>query len=140
MNESTWTAERIERLIQMNREGLGGTAIARELGCTRNAVCGKLFRLRTQGQRVRIVKPTAGKPACCKANSTEIPQDKQPDEGGIPFIEAVEANGCLWPTTGGWCGAERSERAYCARHHARAYQKAKTKEKPDDYYYWRGNK
>lgn len=58
-----WTDERIERLKQLAAEGLGARQIAAELGgVTRNAVIGKLHRLKRVGAPPRQVKPVLQKP------------------------------------------------------------------------------
>jgi transcriptional regulator with XRE-family HTH domain len=41
-----WSLDRIERLQRLKREGLTLAAIAREFGVSKNAVAGKLHRLR----------------------------------------------------------------------------------------------
>jgi GcrA cell cycle regulator len=46
-----WTPELIEQLIALAGDGKSSSAIARKIGegCTRNAVCGKIFRLEKVG-------------------------------------------------------------------------------------------
>jgi GcrA cell cycle regulator len=47
-NCATWTSERIELLKRRLHAGLSCGQIAREIGVTRNAVIGKVNRLRLQ--------------------------------------------------------------------------------------------
>ena len=49
---SIWTPELVERLLKLWEQGLSATEIARELGMglTRNAVIGKIHRLRNAGK------------------------------------------------------------------------------------------
>ena len=71
--EPTWTAERIERLIELWEEGVTTAEIGRRIGVTKNAVIGKVHRL---GLVPRVV--------------TEKP---------APRRNVFEFNGpvCMWP-------------------------------------------
>lgn len=44
-----WTEQNVERLKILVREGKTGSQIGKELGCTRNAVIGKIYRLGLKG-------------------------------------------------------------------------------------------
>lgn len=45
--EFKWNDEKVERLKELHKQGLSGSEIAADLGCSsRNAVCGKIDRLR----------------------------------------------------------------------------------------------
>jgi hypothetical protein len=51
MRDFDWTEERVESLIALVKEGRSATEIANTLGCgSRNAVCGKVMRLRDAGR------------------------------------------------------------------------------------------
>ncbi len=60
-----WTEERVEKLKELWAEGLSASEIARVLGgVTRNAVIGKVHRLRLAGRApARRGKPASGSPA-----------------------------------------------------------------------------
>jgi hypothetical protein len=49
-NPTPWTPERVALLLALRRDGASRRAIARELGVTHNAVCGKLHRLRMEAR------------------------------------------------------------------------------------------
>ncbi|HUV32684.1 MAG TPA: GcrA family cell cycle regulator [Devosiaceae bacterium] len=63
-----WTDERVELLKRLWMEGLSASQIAAELGegVTRNAVIGKVHRLKLSGR----AKPTSGVPRARKPRST----------------------------------------------------------------------
>ena len=41
-----WTADRVEQLNRLRADGLSGSQIAVEMGCSRNAVVGMIYRLK----------------------------------------------------------------------------------------------
>jgi GcrA cell cycle regulator len=90
-----WTEERVELLRKLWSEGLSASQIAAQLGSvTRNAVIGKVHRLklagrgRTAAQPARAKKPQAAKPAAARpmrpttpsqgANALQTQFDAQP--------------------------------------------------------------
>ena len=48
----TWTDETIKAMIAMREQGYSATQIAASLGTTRNAVLGKIFRVKADGTEV----------------------------------------------------------------------------------------
>ena len=147
---AAWTPERVERLLALAAEGLSGALIAAELGITRNAVAGKLSRLRgrlkvdTETREVRKPKRTARKrrsPPVKSAPELEIddaptlepePLPAHMDEP-LPSSRLIRngkqlAHHCRWPLGDPrtpefrWCGADREHdrTMYCATHHSLA--------------------
>ncbi len=109
-----WTAERIEMLQSLWREGYSASAIAERLGgISRNAVIGKAHRLLLPSRPSPIKRDERVKPAPAAA-----PQRAQ---GG---------HGCMWPIGDPksaefhFCGEPADPgRPYCAPHCAQAYQR-----------------
>lgn len=65
MASETWTEENIETLKRMYAENYSMSEIARKLGCTRNAVSGKIMRLdlyHTRPCAAVVIKKTLRKP------------------------------------------------------------------------------
>lgn len=48
-----WTPERVETLKALHADGLSASNIANEIGCSRSAVIGKLFRLKLPSTRLK---------------------------------------------------------------------------------------
>jgi GcrA cell cycle regulator len=80
-----WTDQRIERLLELDRDGLSATAIAAELGggVSRNAVIGKLHRL--QGESRRTPRPTG------QQNQRRSTKRAAEPVSSIPPVQAVGA-------------------------------------------------
>jgi GcrA cell cycle regulator len=142
---SSWTPERIERLLALAEEGLSAEGIAERLGgVSRNAVVGKLHRLgkklgllngnpkvpRSKYMAPRKAKPRAPRPRITKPrivhNSPPPLQVTVPTGAGVPFLE-IERHQCRWPLWGDdhpptedkrYCGSPTAEESsYCAWHH-----------------------
>lgn len=56
-----WGEEQVAQLIKLWNENKSHLEIARELGTTRNAVAGKVWRLRNAGVQMRGVGPRSFK-------------------------------------------------------------------------------
>lgn len=151
----TWTPTRIEQARIMWADGKSGSEIAREIGKTRSAVLGQLFRLGLMG------RGRTGKPACqLKANRPRKPRPPQPvrtvaQEAKRP-ARVVEPAPTLQPplnltiydltrldcraiaspdraATTLYCGHPiRPGSAYCPAHHARFHQGATNEAKKTD--------
>lgn len=135
-----WTIERIDILRQRKAEGKSSSAIAAEIGATRNAVIGKWLRIMVkQGYKPKpkIRNMDAPKP---------IPKDREPRlaaPAGIilpailppaprsgPAIGILDVTGCKWAVaeepgligSHAFCNAPRKEgdSRYCPHHAARA--------------------
>jgi GcrA cell cycle regulator len=70
-NRATWSSERIELLKRCFHDGLSCSQIAREMGVTRNAVIGKMNRLRLSRPRPvfveRVERERAARPVQANA-------------------------------------------------------------------------
>jgi len=124
----TWTEERVEILTSLWKEGLSAAEIARELGgVTRNAVIGKIHRLRlsgkapshgaprkkapaarkprtrparrpvTQGATALKAQPHARPAPAPKARPRVATLVKAPQKGKISNIMDLNRNTCRWP-------------------------------------------
>lgn len=134
-----WTEERVNRLKQLWQEGLSASQIAGRLGqgCTRNAVIGKVNRLKLSGRRLytrrndpppiarqrRPKQPRANKPvrndrvtirpepAAVPLRFTAGVWDPLPGSTPLPLAE-LPAGACKWSV--GNPLAPASETRFCA--------------------------
>jgi hypothetical protein len=99
-----WTAETDAMILALDAEGLTRRAIAERLGVTRNAICGKLHRLKPRRETMPdepivdeptepLPGPTLGKwwecPPPEKAKEPEIVDESALEELAIALVEAV---------------------------------------------------
>jgi GcrA cell cycle regulator len=56
---SGWTTERISKLIELHNQGLTASQVGKLMGVSRNAVIGKVSRLRHAGVPALKLKPPA---------------------------------------------------------------------------------
>lgn len=121
--DTIWTSERIERLTDLNTQGYSYQAIAIELACgiTRNAVCGKIFRMKlphtpskevVSGRNKRQKQRPSGLPQrrtssnydilaniAIAASEPGIPEQlkgEEPDGTGIKLVDLLD-NSCRFP-------------------------------------------
>ena len=141
-----WTFRALATLARMAREGSNSTQIAAELGngLTRNAVLGKIHRLRGKGTSLPTsaatpaLKPKAKpkpKPklfapvALTPRPATLTPYDAiDPLTPGLLRMLDLQAHNCRWPLNSAmqgeyyFCGAQVApDRPYCPAHVAVAY-------------------
>ncbi len=135
---TAWTDQRVERLITLWSEGLSAAEIAERLGgVTRNAVLGKLHRLKRLGRRPRMSGP---KPAARlrhrSAAARRPPQaaprpaaKPDPAVGGLaPSLEKLRPHACHWPIGDpraadfAFCGRPAGVGSYCCAHRRVAYR------------------
>lgn len=125
-----WTDERIELLKQRWNKGDSCSAIARELGCGKNAVVGKAHRLKLPRRRVANALPyqtsariRARQNALASAAASAL---------GVALLD-LEPEMCRWPIGEDgehrFCGHPRDNQAvpYCTAHKAIAYVPAAVK-------------
>jgi GcrA cell cycle regulator len=116
MIESFWTPGRAVAVVELAAEGLAPREIGERMGCTRNAVIGRLYRQRRSNAR----KP--------ESESTTI-FDRLPD---------LELSGCRWIVgdvrAGRWsyCGEPVSEPggSWCTKHRKRVFEKRRPNHEP----------
>lgn len=145
---SAWTPERDQALRDLADAGLTSGEIARNIGMSRNAVMGKLWRLgirkgppsvsMEEREKYRPPKPDRNAPvtvAPLKPHAS-IPPRRIPlltlaeDRPKNLQIWELEAHHCKWPMGDPkdadfhCCGAVRKDdkSPYCAYHHERAYR------------------
>lgn len=150
MRLSFWTEERVARFKELHTtSGLSFGQIARELGCSRNAVIGKARRMGLAA-KPRVHNPTSNKPGRrytrapwavphLLANgktrrylpategilSTDLPPEKVANP--VSMVD-LERHHCRWPVSGEprdmlFCGAEAFPKyPYCRHHCAIVYR------------------
>jgi GcrA cell cycle regulator len=141
MSECVWTDERVDRLKSLWREGLSASQVARVLGgVSRNAVIGKLHRLKLTGSRPtlprprRAAPPRAGRPALRltprRLDRLAAPIVSAAPEGPGLFrcFAELKPRCCKWPIGDpagadfSLCGRPTDGRPYCPGHHQLAHQ------------------
>jgi GcrA cell cycle regulator len=143
---SAWTTERETELRRMRAEGQSAGMIARELGVSRNAVCGKIDRLGLTGTKTRLKLPHPPRPEpkirhvipfTPPTKPTEVIMDLA-DEDILPAqrktLMQLRDCHCRWPIghpgAAGFffCGGSiMPGLPYCASHARRAYQPARSR-------------
>jgi len=107
-----WTDERDEELTRLRSSGKSFGAIAKEMGegLTRNAIAGRLHRLKTIGLR-KIKRP----------ETPEIVETKEETPQGPIRLDELTRNTCHAPTRVGsvtmYCGLPTDGTPYCSDHH-----------------------
>lgn len=105
MTGSAWTDERAERLRVMWVAGKSAGDIATAMGISRNAVIGKVHRLKLAARPspIKYRRVTAEADVVCE----DVPADKGPAPRTCRFLsgEALEYNYCAAPVVaaGSWC-------------------------------------
>lgn len=146
----TWNSERVDQLKHFFQAGLSSSQIARELGLTRNAVIGKMYRLGLSRPRDLVVKHVeqkrAGKfasprrrrlsvvtsnqmqPTDCPAPSSLAETIPILDGRGCTLLELGQGR-CRWPIESEssegvfFCGNEPAAGLpYCTGHARLAYR------------------
>jgi len=140
----TWTVERIKQLRSCFAAGLSCSQIADEIGVSRNAVIGKLNRLKLSRFERKTVRPRAPRRKVTLRLVTQHdilsalraepppPVEQKPVEPGPRCSLAELSEGtCRWPISDpgdrdfGFCGcAAVNGLPYCAAHARIAYQPA----------------
>jgi GcrA cell cycle regulator len=122
---SAWTPEKVEELRRLAATTMLYRDIAKALGMSKSAVCGKVRRLKVARPNEVTARGTGGYERQEKARPRSAPIKLGP----------LPAGGCLWPLwdherpTHRYCDAKRKEgRPYCRAHCATAYERPKAKE------------
>ena len=141
-----WTEEKLDLLRERWKEGVSAPAIAREIGATRNAVLGKVFRLRQAGEnmssratpanphRKRKAAKYRGIAKAVKKYRSQTPYlslVSVPAGPGVPFLERRSFE-CAYITEGEGvesicCGSPVAPHSpsYCDGHHAATHRPSK---------------
>lgn len=134
MSASAWNEDRIARLKTLWTDGQSATQVARDLGngITRNAVLGKVHRLRLSADRPTpaaqaVVRPASPPP---RRDAGQAPL-AEVATGGDPCAVTLLAVGrrqCRWPLGDpdaaglNVCGRPVSRGVYCKPHGGMAYR------------------
>ncbi len=138
---SPWTPAKVARLAELWSEGVSASVIAKELGCTRNAVIGKTTRLKIETPVPRggpktphdkispaVIRRIARRPIHTREpgrrwnNDAKIPQNQRKS------LLDLGKRDCRWPVGDPmtedffFCGARVwGKQAYCRHHCNRAW-------------------
>jgi hypothetical protein len=125
----------VDRIISLVAAGYTRSAIAKQTGLTRSAVCGILHRqsVYSLAQR-KPPKPrrsrrtiTKAKPLANVMSTSDLKNKKflNFEPGGIAWDDLDTARCCAWPVHDGlWCGAAKTAGSYCSAHFRLAYRRA----------------
>ena len=125
---AVWPEHRVAELKRLAATALSCSEIAAQMGLSRNAVIGKLDRIRLNRARWRPFNPERRRKeklaiiAVTKLVETP-PSLIEPKH--LPF-DKLKPNSCRYPYGFGpytFCGHERTQGPYCEGHAAVAYQK-----------------
>jgi GcrA cell cycle regulator len=141
--DAGWTAERIELLRCLFASGLSAREIALEIGVSRNAILGKIFRLKLHSGAERRRSAGKGDPKVrrqvsqqsimrkLRADAHSAAEEMEiPNSHRCSLLELTKQT-CRWPTSNAtdvefwFCGNEPVEGLpYCAGHARIAYRPA----------------
>ncbi len=147
-----WDEDRNHRLAELWEEGLSAAEIGRELGCTRNAILGKKFRLglpdrppsgpsgerKVRPTQQKLPKPPNSRPRFSIHHSEPVPEPP-PLENAVSIID-LEEHHCRYPAGYGedhlmrYCGAPKEAMVsaqgtsshpwpYCVYHNRLSYNR-----------------
>ena len=158
MAKFSWTEDNIKRVVELWREGHSCLAIGRVLGCSRNAVIGKIHRLgeakRNTNKRVISVREKVQRRVTRAANAgqpidpvTQVqriarlvaePVPEINDAGDVARVKSLfdlEPHHCRWPVDvdgqewPGYCGDKKIiGLSYCAVHSRRAWSPGQSRQ------------
>lgn len=136
-HSATWTVERIEQLRVMWAKGISAGIIGAEMGLSRRAVVGKVYRLKLDKRATLVKKQRAGirdmRPSRRVSNpvgasgfqvkSTAV-RRATPDADVVPLhvsLDDLERGHCRWPYGESlpytFCGCEKIDKGpYCYGH------------------------
>jgi GcrA cell cycle regulator len=130
-----WNDEAIERLRKLRAAGFSTAEIGKTFGVSKNAIIGKLYRLKTGGDTARVVrtkraykaKPKTKQGADKWFKMEPLPPPPKP-QANVPFTKSVLELGprmCKWPQGDRnflFCGEPQEPgNVYCPDHVAIAY-------------------
>ena len=136
-----WSDAELAQLLDLNNQGLSASDISARMGKSRNAILGKLFRLRggrTGNRKVSVAKIPRGVklPPVRRFNYTDqpaLPPISLADGAGIAITD-LQTGMCKWPigdpkqSDFRFCGHPQHEgKPYCTAHCAVAYAPPKVR-------------
>lgn len=141
MTASPWTEDRIQRLRALWGKGLSASEIAARLAVSRNAVLGKLHRLKLLGGRSGRAATTRSRQQSPTAGAGIRPPARVPPRrdrsvavmtleppGLVNRVEGLGRHLCRWPigdplsAAFSFCGRSASYGPYCLDHRRVAYR------------------
>lgn len=141
--DNPWTEDRVAVLKTMWLQGHSAAQISRffDCGITRNAVIGKIQRLRLSGRATKQserqgprIGPKVQRPAKAQDGPPKNPAPSldwtdtlaaQMRDGKLVCVLALEPGDCKWPYDGGeahFCARPASVGSYCEHHSRKAYR------------------
>ncbi len=134
-NSFKWSNHKIKKLLLLKTQGMSLTDIGKRFGITRNAVVGKLDRLknpnRVKKRRVYIPKKGIDRPAVRHVPKPDKTHNKapplKPPPASSPQTPTQNPRACrypLWengPVTYEFCGEPVWKRSYCEDHFKRCH-------------------
>jgi hypothetical protein len=118
----SWTETEDQLLQQLVSEGLPTREIGKRLGRTRNAVCGRVFRLRKLEGVEFTLKPKVSAP---KPGRPRKPRKVKPIDAPKNLWESIfdlGNNDCRFPVGAKFCCKPKKEgSSYCQEHYDIAY-------------------
>ena len=92
VKESKWTDELVTKLIDLHvNKGYSTMAIAQELGFTKNAIIGKIYRLKLLQENNEVA------PQKQEEQPMEVAESLPHKEKGTYKLEEISNNMCVWP-------------------------------------------
>lgn len=136
---AAWTPEDDATLLRLRAQGRTSAEIARELGRTRNAICGRAKRIGAATPAKPPAQPRKARKSRAKPveqriahSAIELRRAKRgfgplPDSRPVSLVN-VRSYHCRWPIDGEdfrFCGAVQAEgrTSYCAAHTAMAWRR-----------------
>lgn len=123
-----WTQDRVEALTKLWAEGMSAAVIQAQLGVSRNAIIGKVHRLKLPGRPTKVSTPKR-RPARSPTFRIRRPVQRKAapviDLSHQCSFQALAPRCCKWPLPAGmFCGATTLDlRPYCAGHADVAYRR-----------------
>lgn len=124
-----WGQKELNRLIEMAAAGSTYAEMADEIGTTRNAVAGKINRLKIKHAKRR---PVIAKPII----TPRVKAIKETKKQVLikTLIKAptstLDFDKCAFPVDGGWCGDTlHGHSSYCEKHHYTVYSRRSVQSK-----------
>lgn len=120
----TWTEGRVADLTKLYAEGFSCRVIGEQLGLGRNAVIGKVHRLKLPSpvERKPVVRMGREVQQTWRRRDKVAPPPSSIELLNIPLLDA-EPFQCRWieGDDGMVCGHEVYQRSFCHHHYARCY-------------------